>query len=63
MGDDKRETGTVREAKEVAREKGKTRDYGSVSRSREVTSPKTVKKNPASEPSDKRAPGGDTEGV
>jgi hypothetical protein len=63
MPERKSETGTVRSAKEVAREKGNTKDYGSVSRSKDVTSPKTVKENPASKPSGKRAPGGDTEGV
>lgn len=63
MAERKVESGTVHAAKEVAREKGNTRDYGSVSRSKEVTSPRTVKENPASKPSRKRAPGGDTEGV
>lgn len=63
MSERKDETGTVRSAKDVAREKGNTQDYGRVSRSKEVTSPKTLKENPASRPSDKRVPGGDTEGV
>ena len=59
----KHPTGTVKSAKETAENKGKGKDAGKVSSSKNVTSPETVKNNPASDGSSKRAPGGKTKGL
>ena len=56
-------SGTVAAAKAVAAEKGKGKDDGRVSKSKNVTSTDTVKNNPASAGSAKRAPGGNTRGT
>ncbi len=56
-------TGTVKSAKETAEKKGKEKDTGTVSNSKNVTSAETVKNNPASDGSSKRAPGGKTRGL
>jgi hypothetical protein len=56
-------TGTVKSAKETADKKGKGKDAGKVSSSKNVTSAETVKNNPASDGSSKRAPGGKTKGL
>lgn len=56
-------TGTVKSAKETADEKGKGKDTGLVSSSKNVTSTETVKNNPAADGSSKRAPGGKTKGL
>ena len=56
-------SGTVKAAKETAAEKGKGKDEGKVSNSKNVTSTQTVKNNPAADGSSKRAPGGKTKGL
>lgn len=63
MSSTQKTSGTVKAAKKAAAAKGKDKDYGETSRSKNVTSPDTVKNNPASSGSSKRAPGGKTKGV